>query len=223
MSNLTTSMVWQPRVRSVLDRLHTLADAHDDDLAERIHGDPVWRSGTSEQRATMAQDVLLAVSRDAGRLLYAITRSVAAKRIVEFGTSFGVSTIYFAAALHDNGGGVVIGSELASSKVTKAQRNLAEAGLSEFAEIRAGDATQTLQDTGGVIDLLFLDGWKDLYLDVLLLASTSLRPGSVVLADDVSLFPDRLAQYLRYVRDPTNGFVSVLIPVGDGIEYSVRL
>ena len=171
----------------------------------------------------MAQDVLLAVSRDAGRLLYAITRSVAAKRIVEFGTSFGVSTIYFAAALHDNGGGVVIGSELASSKVTKAQRNLAEAGLSEFAEIRAGDATQTLQDTGGVIDLLFLDGWKDLYLDVLLLASTSLRPGSVVLADDVSLFPDRLAQYLRYVRDPTNGFVSVLIPVGDGIEYSVRL
>ena len=82
---------------------------------------------------------------------------------MEFGTSFGISTIYFAAALKDNGGGVVIGSELESCKVAKANQHLAEAGLSQFAEIRAGDALQTLRDVGGAVDLLFLDGWKPMY------------------------------------------------------------
>ena len=82
---------------------------------------------------------------------------------------------------------------------------------------------QTLRNAGGLIDVLFLDGWKELYLDVLHLTAPSLRPGSVVLADDVSLFPDQLAPYLDYVRNPAHGFVSVLVPIGDGIEYSVRL
>ena len=63
----------------------------------------------------------------------------------------------------------------------------------------------------------------ELYLDVLHLTAPSLRPGSVVLADDVLLFPDQLAPYLDYMRDPAHGFVSVLVPIGDGIEYSVTL
>jgi len=169
----------------------------------------------------MLRDALLPVSRDAGRFLYGVVRSTAAKRIVEFGTSFGISTIYFAAALRDNGGGVVIGSELEPSKVAKATQHLAETGLSEYAEIRAGDAMETLRDTGGAIDVLFLDGWKELYLDVLHLVAANLRPGSVVLADDVALFPEQLASYLAYIRDPANGFASVYLPLGDGIEYSV--
>ena len=134
-----------------------------------------------------------------------------------------MSTIYFAAALRDNGGGTVIGSELESSKVAKAIQHLAEAGLSEYAEIRPGDAMQTLRDTGGTIDVLFLDGWKEMYLDMLHLVSPNLKAGSVVLADDVALFPDQLAPYLEYIRDPAHGFVSVLILIGDGIEYSVKV
>jgi predicted O-methyltransferase YrrM len=63
-----------------------------------------------------------------------------------------------------------------------AQFHVAEAGLSEFVEIRAGDALQTLRDTDGTIDLLFLDGWKELYLDVLKLVLPNLMPGAVVLA-----------------------------------------
>ena len=145
-----------------------------------------------------------------------------AKRIVEFGTSFGVSTIYFAAALKDNGSGVVIGSELDGCKVAKANQHLAEAELSQFTEIRGGDALQTLRDVGGAVDLLFLDGWKLMYPDVLKLLMPSLRQGAVVLADDVTLFPDDVASYLDFVRDPANGFVTVTLPLGDGIEYSVR-
>ena len=210
-------------MEAVLERLHTLADDGDEALGERARNDPAWKTASSEQKATMLQDALLPVSRDAGRFLYAVTRSISAKRVVEFGTSFGVSTIYFAAAMRDNGGGTVIGSELETGKVAKATQHLEEAGLSEYAEIRPGDAMQTLRDTGGTIDVLFLDGWKELYLDVLHLTLPSLRPGSVVLADDVSLFPDQLAPYLDYVRNPSHGFVSVALPIGDGIEYSLKL
>ena len=79
----------------------------------------------------------------------------------------------------------------------------------------------TLKDTGE-IDLLFLDGWKNLYLDVLHLTTANLKPGSVVLADDIDLFPEHLAGYLDFIRDPANGFMSVYLPLGDGIEYSVK-
>ncbi len=106
--------------------------------------------------------------------------------------------------------------------MARATRHLVEAGLSEYAEIRAGDARETLQDPGGAVDLLFLDGWKELYLDVLHLVAANLNPGSVVLADDVALFPEQLASYLAYVRDPAHGFVSVCLPLGDGIEYPVK-
>lgn len=213
-----------PEVQSVLERLHTLADTRDEAIVQQArHDEAVWRATTSEEKATLLSDVLMPVSRDAGRFLYAVARSISARRIVEFGTSFGISTIYFAAAVRDNGGGMVIGSELESSKVVKAKQHLAEAGLGEFAEIRPGDALQTLRDVGGTVDLLFLDGWKLMYLDMLKLLTPSLREGAIVLADDVTLFPADVAAYLDFIRDPANGFVTATLPLGDGIEYSVKL
>jgi predicted O-methyltransferase YrrM len=219
-----TNSLLLPNVQAVLERLHTLADSRDDTIIQQVRGDEAaWNTATSEQKATMLRDALLPVSREAGKFIYAVARSISAKRIVEFGTSFGISTIYFAAAVKDNGSGVVIGSELEASKVAKANQHLAEVGLSQFAEIRAGDALQTLRDMGGEVDLLFLDGWKLIYPDVLKLLMPSLRQGAVVLADDVTLFPDDVASYLDFVRNPANGFVTVTLPLGDGIEYSVKL
>ena len=222
MTNPVRPSLWLPQVQTVLERLHTLADDGDESLGERVRSDPAWRTASSQQKAVLLRDALLPVSRDAGRFLYSMARSISAKRIVEFGTSFGVSTLYFAAALRDNGGGTVIGSELESGKVAKAIGILPKraGGVSRHSSWRC---KQILRDTGGTIDLLFLDGWKELYLDVLHLTAPSLRPGSVVLADDVLLFPDQLAPYLDYMRDPAHGFVSVLVPIGDGIEYSVKL
>ena len=221
---MTNCALLLPEVQAVLNRLHALAESRDDEIIQQVRGSgSTWDTATSEQRATLLRDALLPIPRSGGQFLYAVARSISAARIVEFGTSFGVSTIYFAAALRDGGGGVVIGSELEPLKIAKANHNVAEAGLSEFVEIRPGDALQTLRDTGGTIDLLFLDGWKELYLDVLKLVSASLLPGAVVMADDVNLFPDQLAAYLDYVRDPASGFVSVMLPLGDGIEYSVKV
>ena len=158
-----------------------------------------------------------------GELLYLTARAIDAQRVAEFGSSFGISSIYLAAAMRDNGG-YFYGSELQADKAEVARRNLEEAGLAEFAEIRPGDALETLLDLPAPVDLVFLDGWKELYVPMLELLRPKLRKGSVVVADDI-LFPaftkKIMARYLSYVRDSRNGFQSTTLNLGGGIEYSV--
>jgi len=84
--------------------------------------------------------------------------------------------------------------------------------------ILAGDALQTLGDLPGPVGLVLLDGWKDLCLPVLRLLEPKLVPGALVAADDNS--QAGMADYLRYVREPGNGYVSVSFPIEDGVEIS---
>jgi predicted O-methyltransferase YrrM len=163
------------------------------------------------------KDYPLAVSSETGTLLYMLARSSRARTIVEFGTSFGISTLHLASALRDNGGGRLISSEFEPSKVARARRNLTEGGLIDLVEIREGDALQTLgADLPDTIDLLLLDGAKALYSDVLALVESRLRPGAWIVADNADFSPE----YLTYVRSPDNGYLS--IPVGDDVELSMR-
>ena len=164
------------------------------------------------------KDLWLPVSRQTGELLYMLARSTKARTIVEFGTSFGISTLYLAAALRDNGGGQLISSEFEVSKVARARQNLVEAGLADLVEIREGDALQTLStDLPDCIDLLLLDGAKSLYPEVLALVEGRLRPGALVIADDADDSP----QYLDHVRSPAGGYMST--PFADDIELSMRV
>jgi predicted O-methyltransferase YrrM len=164
------------------------------------------------------KDIPLAVSRETGTLLYVLARSMRATSIVEFGTSFAISTLYLAAAIRDNGGGRIITSELEPSKVARARNHLAEGGVADLVEIREGDALQTLR-TGlpDVIDLVLLDGAKALYLDVLALLEPRLRPGALVLADNADMCPE----YLAHVRLLGSGYLS--LPFGADVEVSLRL
>ena len=131
------------------------------------------------------KDFHLAVSRETAKLLYMLARSSRARNIVEFGTSFGVSTLHLAAALRDNGGGRLIGTEFEPKKVAQARANIAEAGLGDLAEIRAGDALETLAaDLPETIDIVLLDGAKGLYPKVLSLLEPRLRSGGLVVADN---------------------------------------
>jgi predicted O-methyltransferase YrrM len=158
------------------------------------------------------------VSAETGRLLYMLARSCHARGIVEFGTSFGLSTLHLAAALKDNGGGRLIGSEFEPSKVEKARANLQRAGLSELVEIRDGDALQTLaRDLPQPVDLVLLDGAKPLYLKVLKLLEPALRPGALIVGDNADWAPD----YLEYVRAGSGRYLSV--PFAEDVELSMLL
>jgi predicted O-methyltransferase YrrM len=125
------------------------------------------RQRSVPEEAELLKDLYLCISPKQGTFLYMVARSIRARHIVEFGTSFGISTIYLAAAVRDNGGGLVIGSEFEPQKVISARANIEAAGLSEHVEIREGDAQETLKDPGGVVDLAFLDGAKELYLPMI--------------------------------------------------------
>lgn len=167
------------------------------------------------------KNAYIPVDADQGRMLYVAARAVNAKTIVEFGTSFAISTIYLAAAARESSGRV-IGTEMESAKVKAARENVAEAGLAQFVDIREGDAMKTLASLEGPIDFLFLDGWKDLYLPLVKMLSPKLRANAVVLADNIFTFKKTLRPYVAHMQDRTNGFDSVTLPLGHGMEYSVR-
>ena len=164
------------------------------------------------------KDAPLAVSRETGTLLYMLARSSGARTIVEFGTSFGISTLHLAAALRDNGGGRLITSEFEPSKVARARANLTAGGLIDLVEIREGDALHTLSaDLPDTIDLLLLDGAKALYPEILSLVESRLRPGALIVADNADYSPD----YLARVRAPASGYMSM--PFGEDVELSMRI
>lgn len=205
-----------PRVLRVLDDMHATADRNDPPLLEKARG----KQGA--ERAAMLGEAFIPVSPDAGRLLYVLARGAAQGTIVEFGTSFGISTIYLAAAARDRGTGRVITTEMNSAKAARAGEYIAAAGLADLVELRVGDALETLRDLTSGVSVAFLDGWKDLYLPFLRRIEPALMPGALVVADDLDLFPDALREYLAYVREPASGYVSLKLPIGDAMELSVR-
>jgi len=205
-----------PRVRSVLDEMHALADRNDPPLLAKARG----KHGA--ERAAMLGDAFIPVSADAGRLIYTLARGATQGTVVEFGTSFGISTIYLAAAARDRGAGRVITTEVHTGKAGRALEYITSAGLADFVDLRVGDALQTLKDVTGGVSVAFLDGWKDIYLPFLRMIEPALIPGAFVIADDLDLFPEVLRDYLSYVRNPKSGYVSVMLPIGDAMELSVR-
>lgn len=223
------------RVAQVLDKLHADAEAADRDYIAEIMArfeasgvtleDAAGLLVAEEQadyRATYRAHAehFLAVSPAYGRFLYAMARARRATRIVEFGTSMGISTIYLAAALRDNGGGRLIGSELEPAKVARARANLEAAGLADLVEIREGDALETLRTVDGEVDLLLIDGAWSLYLPVLKLIEPRLAPCAAVLGENAFA-----RDYLDYVRDPASGYVSLPLSIDEdrGNEFTVRV
>jgi predicted O-methyltransferase YrrM len=214
-----------PAVRAVLERLHGAARgdlwrfaAMAPTVLRMLLGREPLDAG---EQARRFKDVYIPLSRAQGRFLYLVGRTIGARRVVEFGTSFGISTVYAACAVRDNGGGRVFGSELEPGKREAATKNLEEAGLGDLVEIRLGDARETLRDIAPPVDLVLLDGWKELYLPMLELLRSKLRPGSVVLADNIRTFRRALAPYVEYVQSGRHGFRSTTLPLGDGFEYSL--
>lgn len=212
-----------PRVIATLDRLHEAAKG-DRWVFLRAAPAALWSvltGGTVLDGVTpYLKDAYIPVTPEQGKFLYLTARLIDAHTIVEFGTSFGISALYLASAARANGGRF-IGSEMEPHKIAAARANLAEAGLDAVAEVREGDAMHTFADLPAPIDLVLLDGWKDVYLPMLRMLRPKLRKGAAVLADNIFTFPKELAPYVAFVRDPANGFESTTLPLGHGLELSV--
>lgn len=203
--------------RAVLDRLFRAA-AHDEETPRWRKPGLSWETATAQERADASESTYMPISPQCGDLLYILVRATHPSSIVEFGMSYGVSTIYLASAVADNRTGHVVSTELSVAKVAGARANLAEAGVADHVTILTGDAMNTLNDIPAPISFVLLDGWKDLCLPVLRSLESRLVIGALIVADDINL--PSLGDYLEYVRDPANGYVSVPFPLGDGMEIS---
>jgi predicted O-methyltransferase YrrM len=214
-----TNTLASTRLEAVLDRLFAATAAQEDDqMPAPPPGLASWADASAAELSDALQDAYIPISAEAGKLLYAVIRASRPETVVEFGTSFGISTIYLAAAVTDNGAGHVLTTELSSKKVKAAGANLREAGVEGAVTILEGDALETLADVPAPVGVVLLDGWKDLCLPVLRLLEPKLAPGALVAADDSN--GPAMADYLAYIRDPANGYVTVAFPVEDGMEIS---
>jgi len=162
----------------------------------------------------------LAVGPDSGRLLFALVAPNAGCEILEIGGSHGYSTVWLAAAARILGGRVVT-LEQDPGKVEVWRRNIAEAGLDEWAELVEGDAKETLPALEDGFDVVFLDAWKDDYELLFGLARGKLDPGGVVVADNVTTSETVHAYAAARQADPT--LVSVTVAIGHGLEVTTVL
>ena len=115
----------------------------------------------------------------------------------------------------------MIGTEILPEKAEVARANFAEAGVSELVDLRVGDARETLKDCGGPLDLVLLDGWKDIELDVLRILLPQLSPGALVFTDNIFTFEADNRGQREFMADPRNGFRAMVLPLKDGMEMAV--
>jgi predicted O-methyltransferase YrrM len=209
-----------PRVSTVLDRMYAASKEQMSKLRER--GRDFNRPMTTRERSEAMSEFYIPVTPEAGRLLYSLVRATRPATVVEFGMSFGISALHLAAGVRDNGSGRVVTTELSETKIAAAKKTFAETGLDDVITILEGDALTTLQSVDGPIDLVLLDGWKDLYLPVIELLEPRLSTGSLVIADNASSAD--MAPYLDRVRSQGNGYVSFnfLVRETDSMEVSCR-
>ncbi|GAB3255796.1 O-methyltransferase [Kineosporia babensis] len=180
-----------------------------------------FSASSAQDRADALQADYMPVSRSGCHLLYALARASRPEVIVEFGASYGLSTLHLAAAVADNGTGHVYTTEMSAVKIAALQESLRRSGLDDVVTILPGDALETLKTVDGPIGMILLDGWKDLCLPVLRMLEKDLKPGALVIADDTTF--ESMADYLAYVQEAENGYVSVPFPVEDGMEISCRV
>ena len=218
-----------PKLEALLDRLHAQSDAQIDEtdayFARREQDGSIDAANyCDDDMHRFLADKMVALDRDKAEFCYQLCRSLRATRVVEAGTSFGISTLYLAAAVRDNQveNGVVIGTEHEPAKVKLARENFDAAGLSEFIELREGDLRQTLLDVGGPVDFMLVDIW-DVALPALERVSSSLRPGAIVACDNTTVAADEYRDYFEFVNEPGNCFRTMTIPFQGGFELTVRV
>jgi predicted O-methyltransferase YrrM len=220
------SVLADPELESLLEGLHARSDAQ----AAALQAYEARWAGASRQPAkdevkAFLGDKLVALDRDKAEFCYQLCRATHARRIVEIGTSFGVSTLYLAAAVRDNvradgGDGKVIGTEYEPAKAAAARAHFAQAGLSGFIDLREGDLRETLKEIAGPVDFMLVDIWISMARPALELVTPHLKPGAIVICDNTARYRGDYADYFAFLD--ACGFRTMTLPFEGGLEFSVR-
>lgn len=215
-----------PRVATILQREHQAAKEQRSARMASANATGGAVRHLDFRQSELHRTSYLSIGPAQGRWLCATAIACNAQEIVEFGSSYGISTLYLAAAAAQTGGRVT-GTEYYSEKAEKARHNLEAAGLA--ANIVVGDALETLRGEGPEIDFLFLDGAKELYLPVLELLRPRLASGSVLVADNIPIdcaerTTGPTADFNDFITEEANGFISTVVGFGrSGMSFSVVL
>jgi len=220
------SALAEPALAALLDGLHAESLGQDEAMGRFFSARVAAGEDLSPDRGAVKAfltDKLVALDRDKALFCYQLCRSLGARRIVEAGTSHGVSTLYLAAALRDNGGGLVIATENEPAKAAAARANFAAAGLADRIELREGDLRETLADLSGPIDFALIDIWTPLARPALELVSPHLRPGAAIVCDNTTTYRDYYRDYFDFIADPANRLMTTTLPFEGGLEFTIRL
>ncbi len=188
--------------------LEVLARLEREDVEDRERGRP------REERSR-------AVAPTTGRFLFSLVAPQHACEVLEIGGSRGYSSIWLAAGVRYLGGRLV-SLERDGAKAEAWRRNVADAGLDEWADLVEGDAFELLPEIEDVFDVVFLDAEKEDYDPLFELARAKLEPGALVVADNVLSHVEALGAYSR-ARQADPALLSVTVPLDRGLELSVVL
>jgi predicted O-methyltransferase YrrM len=220
------SILNDPKLDGMLPDLHLTSKAQDAAIERYYFHERTgpWLGMEPRDHAFMA-DKLVALDREKAEFCYMICRATGARRIVEVGTSFGVSTLYLAAAVRDNGGGVVFAAEYEPTKVKQARAHFEAAGLSSFIELHEADVTEACEHFAGPIDFVLFDIWGNVVRPVLDVLLPRLRTGAVICTDNTGGERNRAnyADLFEILEDPAYGFRTMTVPFEGGFELSMKL
>ena len=220
------SVIRDPKLECLLAGLH----ARSDDQVAAMRSYDAERATkapppTEDEVKAFRSDKLVALDRNKAEFCYQLCRANNARRIVEVGTSYGVSTLYLAAAVRDNvqtvdGNGVVIGTEYEPKKACAARAHFEQAGLSRFIDLREGDLRETLKKVDGPVDFVLVDIWITMARPALEMVTPYLESGAIVVCDNTERYRSEYADYFAFLS--ANGFRTMTLPFDGGLELSVR-
>lgn len=219
-------VIGDPRLDRLLTGLHARSDAQTAAIAA-FEQEGASHPQDENTIKAFRSDKFVALDRDKAEFCYQLCRASNVRRVVEVGTSYGVSTLYLAAAVRDNlrgttDKGVVIGTEYEPAKAAAAKAHFMQAGLDGYIDLREGDLRETLKDVPGPIDFVLMDVWVSMARPALELVFPHLRLGAVIVCDNTQARRADYADYFSFVNDPANGFKTMTLPFSGGLELTVR-
>jgi predicted O-methyltransferase YrrM len=223
------SVISDPGLRALIDRLQgqstNQAPALRDYFARRSEALDWDRLDDDAHR--FFADKLVALDPIKAEFCHLLCKAMGARRIVEVGTSFGVSTLYLAGAVRETlkasgGAGLVVGTEYEPLKAAAARSHFAEAGLADLIDLREGDLRQTLKALEGPIDFVLMDIWTEMVRPALELILPHLKSGAVIVCDNTSWYRDNYRDLFTMIGDPRNGLSSLTLPFEGGLEFCIK-